>query len=324
LFRKINIIGLGLIGGSLARCCKKYHLGDKIFGYDQDDSQNKFAFNNQIIDQVFNFKNIEENELIIICSPLFSYDEIFRKIQPLISQKTLIIDIGSLKEFTFPLAKEILQEKAKNFIACHPIAGSEKSGILNSKEDLFFNKKVLISKSLINEERDINKIEQFWQKIGSKPEFIDAKKHDEIFALVSHFPQFLAFAAQEDFQDSDDKILNHHFRLQNSNLKMWREIFDLNRVNIEYYLQFYLKNIDNMIALLNEEKYENTKTKREALVYCFLNLPNIEKFKKYAGSGFKDFTAINHNLKKPKILAENKDSLIKFLNNIKSKIHELK
>ena len=127
--------------------------------------------------------------------------------------------------------------------------------------------------------------------------------------MVSHLPQFLAFIAQENHTNGDDQNLNKHFRLQNSNPKIWQEIFSLNRKNIEHYLQFYLQNIE--IALNQPKNLPN----REILVDCFLSLPDILKFETYAGSGFADFTAIRNSKNNP----PQKDQA-KFLNQIKSKI----
>ncbi|MFT6077758.1 MAG: prephenate dehydrogenase [Myxococcota bacterium] len=324
LFKNIIVIGLGLMGGSIAKACRKYGASEHILGFDIDEKQSDFALENKIIDGIYDFSQLSDNDLIIICSSLLSYENILQDIKVKITSQTLIIDIGSLQEFSSNVSTEILQEKSKNFIACHPIAGSEKSGVQNSDADLFLDKKTIISSSAINDKNSIDKIQHFWKKIGSKTEFIDSKKHDKIFALVSHLPQFLAFLAKEDFQNCDDEILNRHFRLQNSNLQIWQEIFHLNRDYIEYYLQFYLKNIDKILGAFKEEEYQGLRSRRSILVSCLLNIPDIKNFQKYAGSGFKDFTAIQNTLRNPKILAEDKESIIQFLNNLKEKIHEFK
>ncbi len=313
LFKKINIIGLGLIGGSLARACRKYQLAESIFGSDIDQTQIDFAVNKKIIDAQYNFnQKITNDDLIIICSPLSSYEQIFQKLTPIISDQTLIIDVGSLKNFTLPLAEKILLGLAKNFVACHPIAGSEKSGVANSNSDLFSGKKTIICPNEINDKNIIKKVELFWQKIGSVVYFLDAKEHDKIFALVSHLPQFLAFIAWEDFENGDDEILNKHFRLQNSNPEIWQEIFTLNRQNIEHYFRFYLENINKYSSNEND-----LISRRIALVSCFLTLPDIKEFQPFSGTGFKDFTAIINHPKKSSLEPK---SLTQFLNQIKSKI----
>ncbi len=316
LFNNIHIIGLGLIGGSLAYACKKHNIARSIFGFDIDQSQIDFAITKKIIDEQYNFnQKISNDDLVIICTPLSSYEQIFRKLLPLLGDQTLIIDVGSLKDFTLPLAEKILLEKAKNFVACHPIAGSEKSGVINSNKDLFSGKKTIICPSKINEQSTIKKIEFFWHKLGLSVEFLDSIEHDKIFALVSHLPQFLAFIAQENFENGDDETLNKHFRLQNSNPKIWQEIFGLNRKNIEHYLQLYLQNIDKFLKDFPDQN--GLIFRRMALVSCFLNLPDTKKFQTFAGSGLKDFTAIVDH---PQKFDPNSQSLTQFLNQIKSKI----
>ncbi len=335
LFKNINIIGLGLIGGSIAEACKKFLPNSKIYGFDKDETQTNLALKYKAIDGVFDFKKLDNNDLVIICAPLSAYKSIFQDIKPILGDAT-VIDVGSLKGFPLQLAQEILKEKAGNFIACHPIAGSDKSGFLNSDHVSYSNKKVIITDQNTDKDK-LEKIESFWQEIGSFPEFMDAAKHDKIFGLVSHLPQFLSFIAYENFKNGGDEILNKHFRLQNSNPEIWQEIFVLNRKNIEYYLGFFLENIDKILnhpeALAegsNDEKHsfshdnQNLIIRRLSLVSCFLNLPDIEVFQNHAGTGFKDFIAITSYSKflseHPEILQDHQESLIQFLNQIKSKI----
>jgi prephenate dehydrogenase len=315
LFNKINVIGLGLIGGSIAVSCKKHKISKIVSGFDVDKATIDFALSNNIIDELYDFGEISDNDLTIIAAPLLGYEAIFQKLSLKIN-KGILIDIGSLKFCVVSWAENILAVKAANFIACHPIAGSDKSGVVHSDADLFFGKKVIITPAAINSQSDIKKVELFWQKIGSSVEFLDAKQHDKIFALVSHLPQFLAFIATEEFKNGDDEILNKHFRLQNSNPKIWQEIFALNRENVEYYLQFYLQNLDGFLQ--NYGQQNDLISRRKTLVLCFLALPDIDQFKSFAGNGFKDFTEIiNHPENQPDL---DPKSLIEFFNQIKSRI----
>jgi len=316
LFNKINIIGLGLIGGSIAKSCQKHKISKLVVGFDIDKSTTDLALANNVVDELYDFESeISDKDLTIIASPLLSYEKIFQKLVGKINN-SILIDIGSLKLCAIDWAKSILKDKSIKFIACHPIAGSDKSGVFNADSGLFVDKKAIITPVAINSQNDIKKVELFWQKIGSNVEIIDAREHDKIFALVSHLPQFLAFVAQETFQNGGDEILNKHFRLQNSNPKIWQEIFTLNQDNIKYYLGFYLEEISKLIQ--KPDIQEGLISRRIALASCFLNLPDIEKFKSFAGSGFKDFTGIvNHSTNQSELKPE---SLNKFLNQIKSKI----
>ncbi len=347
-FKKIIIIGLGLIGGSIAKACKESKISDKILAYDIDQDQLQFALNNKIIDKIYNFdQKIQEDSLVIIASPLSSYEEIAKKISLLIDDQVLIIDIGSLKDFVVEKILPIFADKKQNFIPCHPIAGSEKSGVLASQADLFLNKKIIITPTDFSNKTAIKKILLFWQKIGAKPEIMDSKNHDKIFALVSHLPQFLAFTNRENII-SDVEIIKKHFRLQGSNEKMWQDIFILNKNNLDYYLKLYLENLrifyegsfkqkisflKKADAVLNlvEEKFDQKEEvlilKRIIFVAFFINIDDIEKFKSFGGGGFKDFTAILSYIKwiinNPKIIEkieQNQVLLEQVSREIKSKI----
>jgi prephenate dehydrogenase len=348
LFNQVIIIGLGLVGGSIAKACKNNLTASKILGFDINKSREDLAISQHIIDEVYNFSQIiNDDDLIIVATPLSCYEEIFHKIAPKLSQNSLIIDIGSIKNLTLDLSEKLLGKNSNNFIACHPIAGSEKSGIENADDKLFLGKKVIISKGKNNTENAVNKIALFWKKIGLNPEFINARQHDKIFALVSHLPQFISFSAKKKYKNGANEILNKHFRLQNSNPQIWQEIFKINRNNIKHYLEFYLKNLNLIINWLNQDNYneiikyldysskqstafsgglnyamDEQIIERIILVSCFLNLPNIQEFQPHCGAGFKDFTAIisftNHLT--PQILKQNNKLLIKFLNQIKSNI----
>ena len=256
LFNQINIIGLGLMGGSIAKACKQYNIAKNIYGFDNDQAAIDFAIANKIIDQKFSFRSeLTTNNLTIIASPLSSYVAILSRLKSKINTN-IIIDIGSLKLCVIDWAKDILGNKASNFIACHPIAGSDKFGIVNSCGSLFVGKKAIISKIKDNQQNHLNKIKLFWQKIGCYVDFIDATEHDKIFSLVSHLPQFLAFIARDNYQNGVDEVLDRHFRLQNSNLRIWQEIFVLNKLNIKHYLGHYLKNIDLIIEKLYKNQYQ--------------------------------------------------------------------
>ena len=250
--------------------------------------------------------------MVIIASPLSSYEEIAKKISLLIDDQVLIIDIGSLKDFVVEKILPIFADKKQNFIPCHPIAGSEKSGVLNSNTDLFLNKKIIITPTDFSDKTAIKKISLFWQKIGAKPEIMDSKNHDKIFALVSHLPQFLAFTNRENII-SDVEIIKKHFRLQSSNERIWKDIFLLNKNNLDHYLNLFLENLRifsagnfeqkisflkkaDAVLNLTEKKFDQREEalilKRIILVSSFINIGDIEKFKSFGGIGFKDFTAV--------------------------------
>lgn len=311
---KILIIGLGLIGGSFARALKNAYNSAQIMAFDENIEAIELAKNQKIIDDFYSIEDsLEEFDLIVIATPLAAYEEVFEQISQNNFTKTIIIDLGSVKNFVI----QNLPKNIKNhFVACHPIAGSEQVGFENSDENLFLNKKFLICSEKNNNSKIIADL---IKKIGGDANFIDAKTHDEIYALISHLPQFLSFLTKEySPKNLENNFLKTAFRLDNSSGEVWSDIFEINEENLEkFYLEFFdnlenfsllLKNyeIEKLILELKKLKFSSIKINesdlnksdlakilfRLLIVASFLKVNKIESVKSYAGSGFKDFTSI--------------------------------
>ncbi len=326
IFKKTLIIGLGLIGGSLAKALKKNNLSQEIFAYDEDELAIDLAKNEMIIDDFCNLgEAIKDFDLIAIATPLKSYQEIFKKIFPFLNKNNLVIDLGSIKDFS-----KLSLKLPINFIACHPLAGSNKSGFEHSESELFNNKKFIIcepefsasrSSFISRDESSLNlaKIEKMVKAFNGKIEYLSAKKHDQIFSLTSHLPQFLSFLTMEfSPKNTNDIFLNKCFRLDSSSADIWSDIFKFNEKNLEnYYQEFfdYLSdNYDNLLNINYNEYFQlasnlNIKTTPlesenifnenfSAIFFRFLVVANYLKIKdlknslQYCGAGFEDFTSL--------------------------------
>lgn len=320
-FSKTFIIGLGFIGGSFAKAIHKAKICPNIVAYDPDIETIDLAKNDGVISSGSDNLEILADEmndfdLIVIATPLAAYEEILILLSESISAKTLIVDLGSLKGF---IGTVLPKNITKNFIACHPIAGSEKNGFENSTAELFLEKKFIICKNFENEMDSIQKIEHLAQEIGCNVEFLKHKKHDEIYALVSHLPQFLSFMTKEfSPEDIAGDFFQTAFRLDDSSPEIWSDIFELNAHNLE---KFYIELFDHLEQLIEHPKKleklvtdHNTNPDnaqgftaidkellevnfaeifvRIALVDSYLKIPAIKLFQDYAGSGFRDFTSI--------------------------------
>ncbi len=309
-FKKTLIIGLGLIGGSFAKAIRVNNISNEIYAFDVDpDSLEQAIKSNVINDFMMLEDDLSTFDLIVFATPIAFYDKIAKQIKGKISPNAVIIDLGSVKNLT------IKKTFNTQFIPCHPIAGSEKTGFANSTENLFQNKKFIICQENCNKD-SVHKIADLATKIGSQVEFLEAKKHDEIYALVSHLPQFLSFLTA-DFSPKNihDESLQKAFRLDKSAPEMWSDIFKLNENNLEkFYLEFFdnleenIKKLPaitttqtsinispetNLEALLKFDKIQLSAILFRALIAkSYLEIDDIEKYKNYAGSGFQDFTSI--------------------------------
>ncbi len=326
MFKKTLIIGLGLIGGSFAKALKKSKLSEEIFACDLDSETIDYAKNYGVIKDGFSELSFFADDLssfdfIVVATPLSSYDEIFFELKDV---NSLVIDLGSIKDLN-------LEFFPKNFIPCHPIAGSEKDGFESSDEDLFVSKKFVFCK----QNKDVVEV---IKKIGAIPEFIEPKKHDEIFALVSHLPQFLSFLTAE---FSPKKITNdffkNAFRLDNSDPEIWSDIISMNEENLEKFYDKFFANLEKNIEPKFNEKLSTGHEEidveffeknfasiffRALIAKSFLEIPEIKSYQNHAGSGFKDFTSIisifNFDTKKlENLFAQNRGKILKFFNSLK-------
>ena len=348
MFNKTLIIGLGFIGGSFARACKKYNITNQIFAFDLNEDSLKLAIDSKIVDGFISLEDkMSDFDLIVIATPLSTYKEIFTKIAGKVSKEVTIIDLGSLKEIAIKSLPISLKD---NFIACHPIAGSENSGFESSVDDLFLDKKFIICSEKSNP-IILKKVENLVKKIGANLEFLEASKHDEIYALVSHLPQFLSFLTK-DFSPKNikDKFFKTAFRLDNSNSDVWLDIFKFNEKNLEkFYLEFFDnlinfeekiidKNFDDIIKdLKNEANFVQNKAEfsedffeknfseiffRVIFVASFLKISAIKTFQSFAGKGFEDFISIISILKSSKnldsLLEKNQQKILKLFNKLEN------
>ena len=259
---KITIIGLGLIGGSIAKTLSgsKVH---QILAFDTNQSSISNALKNQSIQESLEsldeLKRIEyKDSLVIIATPPSVTNDILKSLEFLFNSSVTITDTTStksslnkiLQKFNFP----------ENIIFSHPVAGSHLSGEINSIDDLFKGKSTILSYHDSAASLHVNRVMSLWTELGSKVSVLDAELHDQIFAYSSHLPHVAAYALLNTLKglDQDDLALfsggglGEFLRLASSSPEMWTDIFSMNKKNID-------SAIDDLVQSLNilQDKIEN-------------------------------------------------------------------
>ena len=259
---KITIIGLGLIGGSIAKTLSgsKVH---QILAFDTNQSSISNALENQSIQESLEsldeLKRIEyEDSLVIIATPPSVTNDILKSLEFLFNSSVTITDTTStksslnkiLQKFNFP----------ENIIFSHPVAGSHLSGEINSIDDLFKGKSTILSYHDSAASLHVNRVMSLWTELGSKVSVLDAELHDQIFAYSSHLPHVAAYALLNTLKglDQDDLALfsggglGEFLRLASSSPEMWTDIFSMNEKNID-------SAIDDLVQSLNilQDKIKN-------------------------------------------------------------------
>ena len=279
MFKKVCIIGCGLIGSSLARAIKKNNLAEKIVSSNRSDAANKKVIELKIVDDSSSDpkKMVDGSDLVVIATPLSSYEDVILKIKNSLKNRVILTDVGSVKENIINLVEKNIPENI-SWIPSHPIAGTEESGPEAGFSALFQNRWCILTPSKKAKEKDINLLQTFWEKVGSKVDIMEAKQHDYILSITSHIPHLIAYNIVNtslNIQDEEKSTivkysaggLRDFTRIAASNPIMWRDIFIQNKKNTSKMIDKFIENLEDLKqAIENEDgkKLEQifTKTKK--------------------------------------------------------------
>ena len=285
MFKKVCIIGCGLIGSSLARAIKKNGLSNKIVSSNRSDTVNKKVIELKIVDESSpdTKKMAEDSDLIIIATPLSSYENVILKIKDTLKNGTILTDVGSVKENIINLVDKAIPKNV-SWIPSHPIAGTEESGPEAGFSELFENRWCILTPSKTAKEKDIKLLETFWNKIGSKVDIMEAKQHDYILSITSHIPHLIAYnIVNTSLNIQDEKKstivkysaggLRDFTRIAASNPIMWRDVFIQNKKNTSKVIDKFIENLEDLKKAIEnedgkklEELFTKTKKIREEII----------------------------------------------------------
>ena len=263
MINKITIVGVGLIGGSLARALKEKNLAKTVFGYGRDRSRLEEAKKSNILDDYST--QIEEAvnhaDIIVIATPVGTFRNIFNEVKPLIANDVIISDVGSTKTNIVDIAKEILGDKSQCFVPAHPIAGKEKSGFEASDGNLYIGKKVIITPIEDNSSESIQVIESMWKNVGAEVDFMSPQSHDDLLGMTSHLPHMLAFSLVNYLVDQNPSAsiyagggFKDFSRIASGDAVMWRDICLQNKNKIITHLKGYQSTIEELIDAIDQEE----------------------------------------------------------------------
>ena len=283
MFKKILIIGCGLIGSSILRGSITKKISKHYFVYEK--SQKNIQKIKKINNKIKILKKLDDKlsdiDLVVLSTPMSEYEKIIPNLNKYLNKNCLITDVGSTKENILKLKNKKLS-KSLDWITSHPISGSEVSGPEYGTKNLFLNKWWV----LVNDRNKIkkNKLLKFWKKLGSKVIIMDAKTHDKIFSITSHLPHLIAYnliKTAQDFQKKQKKDiikfsaggLRDFSRIAASNEIMWRDIFFNNKRNIVSAINLFInnlnsfkKNIENLDDKTLRKKLINSKKARQQIL----------------------------------------------------------
>lgn len=277
-FKKIVIIGVGLVGGSLGIAIKKKKIAREVIGVVHHQKTIKQALKLKAIDKgTLDLKVVKDADLIILATPIHVILEQLPKIFKYAKNNVLIIDVGSTKNKIIRHVEKIFpKNKSIDFIGTHPLAGSEKKGVNFAKADLFKNSLCLLVPTKFTKKQNLKNIAGFWKKIGATTKIISAKDHDRILSFTSHLPHLVSFALMDSipqrFLNFTASGLKDTTRLASSDPILWQDIFFSNRENLVKAVSSFQKSIEELKrtilaqnkSLLN--KLKSVKRKKESIL----------------------------------------------------------
>jgi len=259
----IGIIGLGLMGGSLAKAVKRYGISKKVYGFTNSEKNKKEIEELGLVDELVDLETLKKvSDVIILSIPVDAIISMFPNFLD-INEKTTIIDMGSTKEY---IVKNIPPKIRKNFIAAHPMTGTEKNGPKAAIDNLYEGKTVVLCDLEDNANMHVNKAFKIFQEIGMRIVVMNSHEHDVNACYISHLPHLISFALANtvmSHQNPKEIIalaaggFKDMSRIAKSSPRMWGDIFKQNRENMLESIKSFEDQMNEAKKMIEEERYED-------------------------------------------------------------------
>ncbi len=261
----IAVIGIGLIGGSFAKDIKQLHPEFNIIGIDKNEEHLNEALELELIDQKGTYDSLEDADVVFVTIPVDALVHELPKILDAVGDDTVVVDAGSTKELICRVVDD--HPKRRNFMACHPIAGTEFSGPSAAISGLYEGKTNIICEVEKTAFKLQERALEIFQELKMRIRYMNPKAHDEHIAYVSHLSHISSFMLgktviekeknERDIFDMAGSGFESTVRLAKSSPDMWTPIFEQNRDNVIETLEEYIQNLETFKKLLVDNDFEN-------------------------------------------------------------------
>lgn len=284
-FRRLCVIGVGLIGGSLARAARAAALCGEIVGCGRDPAHLERARALGVIDagETDPARAVAGADLVVLAAPVGAAGPLLTRLAPTLAQGAIVSDVGSVKGAVIEAARAALGARFPAFVPAHPIAGAEHSGVEASRADLFRGRCTVLTPCAETDTTALRRMRALWEAAGARVVNMDAARHDAVFAAVSHLPHLLAYALVDWMAaraDADELFafagagFRDFTRIASSDPVMWRDICAANTPALLGELEDFRGALERLISALRagdaaalERIFRDAKTARDRLLH---------------------------------------------------------
>jgi prephenate dehydrogenase len=239
VFQRVALLGLGLIGGSIAAAIRQYGLAESVSAFDRSSVALNKGLSLGLIDEAAESvaQAVTGADLVVIAVPVLAIGEMLRSISAFVSPAAIITDVGSVKAPVIATAREFLPRFLPRIVPGHPIAGSERHGVAAADSELFLRHKLILTPVAETDSDAIERLSAFWEAMGADVVQMSPEHHDAVLAQTSHLPHLLAYALVDTLSQQGDSLeifdyaaggLRDFSRIAASDPVMWRDIYQAN------------------------------------------------------------------------------------------------
>ncbi len=257
--QRLTIIGVGLIGGSLARALKAADYCVEVVGCGRNVDSLRRGVELGVIDR---FETdipsaVSGADMVVLAAPVGSLEALFAQVVPHLDEGAVLTDVGSTKGSVVASAQAACGQVPNRFVPGHPIAGSERSGVEAADASLYRNRRVILTPLVHTAADAIDKVEAMWAAAGAVVESMGVEHHDQVLAATSHLPHLLAYALVDALAELDDKAEVFRYaaggfrdftRIASSDPRMWHDICLHNREALLGVLKHFAHHLDALAA----------------------------------------------------------------------------
>lgn len=254
LFNKVAIVGVGLIGGSIALAIKKKKIAQEVIGVSRHKKTLLLAKKIGAIDRGSQDLNIiKDADLIILATPVETIINLALRLRKVVSPDAIVTDVGSTKQQIVSKLDRIFPK----YVGSHPLAGSEKRGVVNADVGIFKDSLCILTPTRITNKVAKAKIEILWDRLGVRLVTLTAQEHDKILSLVSHLPHIVSFSLIGTVPNKYLKFassgLKDTTRIAGSDSRLWADIFLSNQKNIIKSIELLQENLSRLKSAIKEK-----------------------------------------------------------------------